>query len=191
MAYRDPRAETTFEISTFRNDRDDADETFRLSSALSERFLLAHRWSAGVVLGYDRNDELDLSGRATVIGFGARALVRSSHIDSWAAGGLVATRERYFSTGSTSDGFEGFAALQFNAFRYDYPKLDVTFTSEAFPSFSIGGRVTLQNDLRVSYELIKDFMLTVTVFDSYDSKPKSAEASKNDFGTTLALSWTF
>jgi len=43
----------------------------------------------------------------------------------------------------------------------------------------------------VSYELIKDFMLTVTVFDSYDSKPQSAEGSKNDFGTTLALSWTF
>jgi hypothetical protein len=51
--------------------------------------------------------------------------------------------------------------------------------------------VRLQNDLRVSYELVKDFMLTVTLFDSYDSKPQSEEAGKHDFGTTLAISWTF
>ena len=49
----------------------------------------------------------------------------------------------------------------------------------------------LQNDVRLSYELIKDFMVTVTFFDTYDNKPPSAEASKHDFGTTLAVSWTF
>jgi hypothetical protein len=52
-------------------------------------------------------------------------------------------------------------------------------------------RVRLQNDLRVSYELVKDFMLTVTVFDTYDSKPPSAGATKNDFGTTFAITWTY
>jgi hypothetical protein len=60
-----------------------------------------------------------------------------------------------------------------------------------YPSFSIPRRVRWQNDLRLSYELVKDFMLTVTLFDAYDSKPQSAEATKNDFGTTLAISWTF
>jgi hypothetical protein len=56
---------------------------------------------------------------------------------------------------------------------------------------SIQGRVRWQNDLRVSYELAKDFMLTTTLFDSYDNKPLSEGAPKNDFGTTLAISWTF
>ena len=64
-------------------------------------------------------------------------------------------------------------------------------TSQAFPSFTVRGRVRLQNDLRVSYELIKDFMLTGTLFDTFDSKPPSDVASKHDFGTTLAISWTF
>ena len=49
----------------------------------------------------------------------------------------------------------------------------------------------LQNDFRLSYELVKDFMLTGTVFDTYDSKPPAAGIPKNDFGTTLAISWTF
>jgi hypothetical protein len=49
----------------------------------------------------------------------------------------------------------------------------------------------MENDLRVSYELVKDFMLTVTLFDSFDNKPQSEGAPKNDYGTTLAISWSF
>ena len=60
-----------------------------------------------------------------------------------------------------------------------------------FPSFTIGGRVRLQTDVRVSYELISDFMLTATLFDTFDSKPPSAVASKHDYGTTFAITWTF
>jgi hypothetical protein len=51
--------------------------------------------------------------------------------------------------------------------------------------------VRAQNDLRLSYELLSDFMLTGTIFDSFDNKPQAAAASKHDFGTTLAISWTF
>jgi hypothetical protein len=38
---------------------------------------------------------------------------------------------------------------------------------------------------------VKDFMLTFTLFDSYDNKPQAVAAPKNDFGTTFAISWTF
>jgi hypothetical protein len=99
-------------------------------------------------------------------------------------------RERYTFADTTSMGWEGLVGMTFNAFRYDRPKLDVTLSSQAFPSFSVAGRVRLQNDLRVSYELVKDFMLTTTLFDSYDSKPP-ADVEKNDFGTTLAITWSF
>ena len=46
-------------------------------------------------------------------------------------------------------------------------------------------------DGRVSYELIKDFYLTVSVFERYDSRPPSETAAKSDFGTTLSISWSF
>jgi len=191
VRYRDPRTETTFEITTFLEDRADAEESSRLSAALTERVFLNNRWSTGFVVGYDRNEELDLAGRARLVGFGARMLAQSNHVELAATGGAVLTRERYFSTDSSSTGFEGLVGASFRAFRYDRPKLDASMTSQAFPSFLTKGRVRLQNDLRLSYELVKDFMLTVTVFDSYDSKPPAEGAQKNDFGTTLAISWTF
>ncbi len=191
VQYRGPKAETTLNISTFVEDRDDAAETSRLSTSLTERLFLSDRWSTGFVVGFDQNDELDLSGRARLVGFGTRTMTQSNHIEFLASGGVVLTRERYFSTDETTSGFEGLLGVAFRAFRYDRPKLDVSLTSQAFPSFTIQGRVRLQNDLRVSYELVKDFMLTVTLFDAYDSKPPAEGIPKNDFGTTLAISWTF
>jgi hypothetical protein len=191
VGYRDPRTETTLEITTFLEHRDDAAETSRLSAALTERVFLSNRWSTGLVVGFDQNEELDLAGRTRLVGFGSRMLAQSNHIEFRATGGLVLAREQYFSTDSSSSGLEGLVGTSFRAFRYDRPKLDASLTSQAFPSFSIKGRVRLQNDVRLSYELVKDFMLTVTVFDSYDSKPPAEGAHKNDFGTTLAISWTF
>ena len=191
VTYRGPRTETIFDATTFREDREDTDETSRLSAALTERLWLGDRWSTGLAVEYERNDELDLAGRATVLGFGSRTLARTNHNDFWVTAGLVVTREKYFSADTASTGFEGLLGATFNAFRYDSPKLDASVTSQLFPSFTVSGRYRWQNDLRVSYELVKDFMLTVTLFDSFDSKPQSLDAPKNDYGTTLAISWSF
>jgi hypothetical protein len=191
VVYRGPTAETTLDFSTFFEDRDDADENSRLSGSLTERLLFGNRWSAGLVVGYDNNEELDLSGRSRLVGFGARTLVQSNHIELRATGGLVVARERYFSTDSTTTSMEGLAGVSFRAFRYDRPKLDASVASSAYPSFTVSGRVRWQNDVRLSYELVKDFMLTLTVFDAFDSKPQAVGAPKNDFGTTFAATWSF
>lgn len=191
VAYRAPRAETAFEINSFLESRDDAEETSRFAAALTQRFFLSNRWSTGFAVGFDENEELDLAGRVRLVGFGSHALIQSNHVELSGTGGIVVTRERYFSTDSSSHGFEGLVGVAFRAFRYDRPKLDASLASQAFPSFSIEGRVRMQNDLRLSYELVKDFMLTVTVFDTYDSKPPAEDAPHHDFGSTLAISWTF
>jgi hypothetical protein len=191
VQYRGPGAETTLDLTGFIEDRNDATKSSRLSSSLTERLFLSNRWSTGFVIGYDRNDELGLSGRARLVGFGTRMLAQSNHIEFLASGGMVLNRERYFTTDSTTTGVEGLLSAAFRAFRYDQPKLDFSLTSQAYPSFVVQGRVRLQNDLRLSYELLKDFMLTGTLFDTYDSKPPVEGAPKNDFGTTLAITWTY
>ena len=189
--YRARIAETSLEYSSFAEARDDADETARFTAGFTERVFIGLRWSAGLGGGFERNDELDLAGRLRILAFGARTLSKSNHVDLWASGGLVATQEKYFSNDSTSSGYEGYLGASFSAFRYDRPKLDANISSSAFPSISIPGRVRLDNSFRVSYELVADFMLTVTIFDSFDSKPQSAGAPRNDFGTTLSISYTF
>jgi hypothetical protein len=191
VVYRGPKSETAIELTTFREDREDAPQTTRLTADLTERFLVANLWSAGFAIGYERNEELDLAGRLRLGAFGARTLARNNHVEFWAIAGPTVTSERYFSSDSTSVSLEGLLGVVFSAFRYDSPKLNASVNSQLFPSFSIQGRVRWENDLRVSYELVKDYMITVTLFDSFDNKPQSQGAPKNDYGTTLAISWTF
>ena len=191
VVYRGPKSETALELTTFREDREDSPETTRLTADLTQRFLMANLWSSGFAIGYERNEELDLAGRSRLGVFGARTLSRDNHTEFWAIAGPVITSERYFSTDSTPVSLEGLIGVVFNAFRYDSPKLNASINSQLFPSFTIQGRVRWENDLRVSYELVKDFMVTITLFDSFDNKPQSEGAPKNDYGTTLAISWTF
>jgi hypothetical protein len=191
VVYRGPVSETAVEASTFREDRDDTPETTRLTADLTQRFLIGNLWSTGFVIGYEQNEELDLGGRVRVSAFGARTLSRNNHVDFRAIAGPVVTREKYVSNDSTSTSFEGLVGIVFSAFRYDSPKLDASVSSQLYPSFTVQGRVRWENDLRVSYELVKDFMITTTLFDSFDNKPQSVGAPKNDFGTTLAISWSF
>jgi hypothetical protein len=190
VLYRGPRIETRFDVSAYHEGRDDASATSRFNTSLTERLFVANRWSTGFVIGYELNEELDLAGRTRFVGFGSRTLVMSNRTDVRATGGLVLTRERSFSD-STSVSLEGLLGASISKFQYDYPKLDFAFTSQAYPSFTIAGRVRWQNDLRVSYELVKDFTLTWSMFDTFDSKPLSEGAERNDFGTTLAVGWTF
>jgi hypothetical protein len=60
-----------------------------------------------------------------------------------------------------------------------------------FPSLSFAGRVRWRNDHQVAHELVKDFMLTVTLFDLRQQAPAAAGAPKNDFDTSLAITWTY
>lgn len=191
VVYRGPKSETAFEFSTFREDREDSPQTTRLTTDFTQRFLVANLWSVGFAVGYERNEELDLAGRLRLGAFGARTLARDNHLEFRAFAGPTLTNERYFSNDSASLSLEGLIGVEFNAFRYDSPKLNASMNSQLFPSFTIHGRVRWENDLRVSYELVKDFMVTVTLFDSFDNKPQSVGAPKNDYGTTLAISWSF
>ena len=191
VQYRGPKAETVLDLTSYAERRDDGPRTSRLTTAVTERFFLSNRWSTGAVVGFDQNAELDLAGRGRLVGFGTRTFVQTNRIEFLGSGGLVLTREKYFSTEGTTKGVEGLLWASFRAFRYDTPKLDASLVSQAYPSFTIKGRWRLQNDVRVSYELFGDFMLTATLFDSYDSKPQGVSAPTHDYGTTFAISWTF
>src|SRR5437773_10402984 len=124
VQYRGPKMETTLDLTSYAERRDDAPRTSRLTTAVTERVFLKNRWSTGVVAGFDQNAELDLSGRARLVGFGSKMIVQSNRIEFLGSSGLVVTRERYFSTGVTTTGYEGMLFASFRAFRYDSPKLD-------------------------------------------------------------------
>jgi hypothetical protein len=76
-------------------------------------------------------------------------------------------------------------------FRFEAPELDVLTEIKTFPSITDFGRVRVDMNLRVAYEIVKDFFLSLTGNGQLDSRPPSADATKVDFATKFTLGWSF
>jgi hypothetical protein len=110
-----------------------------------------------------------------------------------AAAGAVVTQERFSNeAGSTSaTNLEGLVVANWSAFRFDSPKLDFNMSLGLFPSFTDWGRVRGQGDLRVKYELFKDFNAGILFSETFDTRPPSESVSKSDYITTLTIGWSY
>jgi len=60
-----------------------------------------------------------------------------------------------------------------------------------FPNLTNWGRVRSELDVSASREIVKDFTLFLSFYDSFDSDPADPTAAKNDYGLVTSLGWTF
>ncbi|MCI0451670.1 MAG: DUF481 domain-containing protein [Candidatus Latescibacteria bacterium] len=138
-----------------------------------------------------RNDELGLDLRVLFSsGIGAN-LVQSNHNDLLAALGLSVNREWSDAVADNDYNLEAFLGVQHSVFRYDYPKTDVTTEAVVYPGLTTWGRVRAEIDISASREVVKDFTIVLSFYDSYDSDPSDPTAAKNDYGLVTSLGWTF
>jgi hypothetical protein len=85
------------------------------------------------------------------------------------------------------------ARANFQAFRFAHPKLDTSLNLVVFPSVTDLGRFRIEFDGRVRYEILRDFYISLHVFDHFDGRPggEEAEVTKNDYGIEASLTYSF
>jgi hypothetical protein len=49
----------------------------------------------------------------------------------------------------------------------------------------------VNTNLKLKRELLKDFYIGLTGYDSFDNRPPGTDVSQNDVGFSLSLGWTF
>jgi Protein of unknown function, DUF481 len=136
------------------------------------------------------NEELGLDLRLMLTsGLGAK-LVQTNHRELLSALGLSVNREWTHDSDDTSN-LEAYLSVLFSVFRYDYPKTDVSIEGTVFPNLTDWGRVRSELDVSVSREIVKDFTLFLTFYDSFDSDPADPAAATNDYGLVTSFGWTF
>ena len=104
--------------------------------------------------------------------------------------GLSYTRERYFEQDSV-DNAEGVAGINTQFYKLYSPKVDLISELVFIPSLTTSGRIRLEFDTKLRIEVFKDFFVNLSFYDSYDSKPPSETAAKNDYGFVTGVSWSF
>jgi hypothetical protein len=193
VEYRNETIGSQFKFDSYAQGQESIPTTSRNSARQSVNWYLPHHWSALGVAQVEQNDELDLDYRVTGGGGMERTLAHTNRMELALGGGAVVTHEEYSSElgSSGATNLEGLVALNWSAFRFDSPKLDFSMSYATFPSFSDWGRVRGQGDLRLKYELFKDFHAGVLFTETFDSHPPHESVSKHDYVTTLTIGWSY
>lgn len=178
-------------FSSYLQDQKDASSTKRNSlTFLGQRFL-ARKWSAFVGGSLEQNQELSLDLRALFSAGGGLYLVQTNRAIADVLAGLTVTDEKFAGAAERTNSLEALFGGEYYYFRFDSPKVDVSTQLFAYPSLTDFGRVRADLNFYVSYEILSDFTIGLTIFDNFDSRPPSEAAAKNDFGTTLSIGWKF
>jgi uncharacterized protein DUF481 len=168
----------------------DVEDTRRNNLTVSYGRRYRNRWVGFAQAQVEQNRELGFDLRGSVSSGGGRYLLQDRRQDLLAAMGLRVNREKPLE-GESNTNLEAAAILVFDRFSYDFPKVDVFATLSGFASLTDWGRARVEVDARWKRELLKDFALSLRGYESYDSRPPSAGAERNDYGVSFGLAWTF
>lgn len=161
------------------------DATFGVS------WIFRPRWSNFYALQYQRILETGIRGRvlaATGIG---RQLVQSRHVSFTLASGISSQKEFY--TDGTESNVQAELPLlaSFYLYQLKKPDIDIYAYSNFYYNLSISGRYRFDQKLDFSYEIVKDFVVSLELYFNYDSKPQAANTSTNDYGTVFSIGYKF
>ncbi len=139
---------------------------------------------------FSQNDELNLASRISGVVAPGYDILRSNSIGWWVAAGLVINNEKFTDASASQVTIEAVITSDFEVFRFDSPKMDLSALVSVFPSLSETGRVRVDSRARLAYEVFKDFTIGLTWSQNYDSRG-SGGLTKNDINLSTTVGWTF
>jgi hypothetical protein len=175
--------------STFTSQEGVSDTSRNYLSVQSGRFLTG-RWYYAALVELQQDEELGLNLR---VGAGAglgRHIIESNRQSLIVLGGLLLTKERFEAVEAQTN-LEAYSFVRYGGFRRRSPKIDNTITFALVPSVTDIGRVRGELNVSLWVEVFHNFFAGLSGFDSFDSRPPDATLTKNDYGVTPSLRWTF
>jgi hypothetical protein len=187
---RRPKIEWSTKFDTTVTVQPDEPQQTRTMYNLGVNRLLPDRWFVIVTGRTEHNTDLGLQLRAAYGGGLGRYLRQSNRSLFSVAAGLTQNLEIPVD-GDRTGNVEAFAGAKYSFFTYDTPKTNLTATFVIYPSLNVGGRFRTDTDVTLSREIISDFTVGLTLYDSFDNKPPGENGTKHDFGATLSIGWVF
>jgi hypothetical protein len=178
-------------FSSLFSDSDSNEASQRQILGLNYTRLRSNRWLNDGSLRFEQNDELDLNLR-TSLGSGIGRIIRQSDQALIVVRtGLQITREDFVDQPDDVDSLEYYLSGKLDWFRYDTPELDWSTNLEVIPSLTESGRVRVEFDTNLKWEIIGDLFWGLEFYSSYDSQPQSDTGSNSDHGVITSVSYDF
>lgn len=195
VRYRGTRWDGQLKGSSYLQGQDSVSTTSRQSLEFQAARLLSGRFNVTAAMAAESNSQLALDLRTT-IGAGATFDAFTTNLHSLYFRALLSYARETYATEAT-DGSEGRNTGQvdfganYDLFRFVFPKTDIKSTLDVIPILSESGRVRIDFDTRISYEVFKDFTLSLRFWDNFDSRNPSSGVKENDYGLSFGLGYKF
>lgn len=190
--YRVRKFSAKLALSTIETRQDERDTTFKDSLDFTYTRYRKNRYFGSGMVGVDRSSELGIDFRAEVGGVYGRSFIQSARTRLSGAAGLVVSRERPIGEEPSGNVFSALIRGQYHFFLYNFPKTDIFVDLGLLPSISEWPRTRVEFNASLMREIISDFTVNFSIYDSYDSDPPGEAAVANhDFGVILSIGYTF
>jgi len=178
-------------FSSLFSDSDSNDASQRQLLGLNYTRLRPNRWLNDGSLRFEQNDELNLNLRASLGSGIGRILKQSDQALVVVRTGLQVTREDFVDQPDDVDSLEYYLSGKLDWFRYNTPELDWSTNLEVIPSLTESGRVRVEFDTKLKWEIIGDLFWGLEFYSSYDSHPQSDTGSNSDHGVITSIDYDF
>ncbi len=154
--------------------------------------LLKNQWSTQVGIGTSQNTELGTKLRVDVNVTGLRDISYNNWNRLYAGAGLSVSRETPYDESGVQNDLAALIQVVWKVFKYTNPKVWVDANVSLLPYLTGGPRYRSVFNLNPKVGLFSnDFKVGFKFYYSYDSRPTSIDAAKDDYGLNLELTYTF
>lgn len=161
----------------------------RQSSSFNYQRFRGNRWFTDWFTGWEKNDELGISGRVSVGGALGRYLVQTNKNQFSLAAGAQGARSSYLGEDESTTEAEGKFEIRYLR-RNLAPETSFRFTTTIYPLLEDFSQYRAESDLSLRREVFEDLFLEVGVGFSYISEPPTG-AEKSDYTATTSIGYSF
>jgi hypothetical protein len=183
--------EVALYLSSILSRQPDAPSTERDDLQGAYIHFLRNRWLVGSGLVLQRNKELGIDLRAVASVAVGRHAVQTHRSELTCLGGFAVNEEFVAGGGSSGASVEGLLSSKYTFFRYDHPETNVTISLTVYPGITEWGRLRFDFNSNLRREIIKDFFISFSTYDSFDNRPLIESSQRNDFGVVTSIGWSY
>ncbi len=179
------------QLNSIFNTQQDVDSTKQQN--LSFRVTRTVKKVSGVygVIQLQSNPDQGFNLRSVVGGGYDRFLVHRASEYFIVNAGLVYVREQIVGSPQVDSSAEVTVGLQFANFSLDNPNRTVTIAFDTFTNVTDTPRFRAQLNFSLTWEIVNNFNLGITLLDSYDTRPPTVEAKTNDMSLSLSVGYSY
>ena len=189
--YRAKKEELSLSLSGIYDMTDTGFSRNREDAHFKYNYYFTPTWFATAILGYQRNLELSLLRRYQEGAGIGNKFITSKHVYAWTRSGVVLNQERSTEEVNSATLAEVFTQLELNFFRFYKPKISLVTAQTIYYSLSQKDRFRNDGETSITWEVWRNFNLTLTANNNYDSKPPVEGSHNFDFSVVFGISYTF